>query len=203
MKSVSSIPREVLRKAIEHVVADVTLCSRHLQAKFTRQTLHVWIWNRNSLAFASLWMLLATFMMFFFAFWNFWCGFMLFWFCFLAHGASKSGRFTGQAGSKDDREDLQAMDNKNSTVFPSFHILISKKCLTIKCAQSISKFWIPFFRCVFCLPKICLCPLPTWGWKLLAAARPSWERLNGSARKLAWAIYLDGREDGVMACWDD
>ena len=43
MKSVSSIRREALRKAIEHVVSDVTLCSRHLQAGVTKQTVHVWI----------------------------------------------------------------------------------------------------------------------------------------------------------------
>jgi len=65
MKSVSSIRREVLRKAIEHVVADVTLCSRHLQAGVTRQTIHVWMWNRNSLPFPSLWMLLYVVLIYF------------------------------------------------------------------------------------------------------------------------------------------
>ena len=46
---------------------------------------------------------------------------------FLA-GASKSNLFLRQAGSKDDREDLQAMDNKKMHHFPiymsSFHNFI-------------------------------------------------------------------------------
>ena len=191
MKSVSSIRREVLRKAIEHVVADVTLCSRHLQAGVTRQTIHVWMWNRNSLPFPSLWMLLYVVLIYFPDF------------VFLHTGLQRAAVSRARLGAKTIAKISRQWITKIQKCFLVSIYQVQKSIWTSSVHNQFRNFEFHFFVVFFCLPKNCLFPLPTWGWKLLAAARPSWERLNGSALKLAWAFYLDGREDGVMACWDD
>lgn len=78
--------------------------------------------------------------------------------------------FTGQAGSKDDREDLQAMDNKGKSV-SQFPYINFKKVFLFEHQVCIINVIIlnSIFSLFFLSSNSFLFPLPTWGWKLLTS----------------------------------